>query len=341
MGVDLSGLTPKNVISLRHLRGRLLAVDANNALYQFLAVIRLRDGKPLRGPRGETTSHLAGLFFRSIKLVSEYGIRLVYVFDGRPPELKAVEIQRRRTVRDKAAQQWAEALERKDYSEAFSKAVVSSRLTGEMINDAKRLLKLLGIPLVQAPSEAEAQASYMAARGDVWAAASQDFDSLLFGAPRLVRYLTITGKEFLPSRGTFRALKPEMIELEKMLQTYHIDRKQLIDLSILIGTDFNKGVKGVGPKKALKLIHQFQSIDNLPASIRDHVTPNYQEVRRIFFERAIAGDYAVSSMQPSVEDTISFLCGEKGFSRERVESAMARFVPAVKKMTQTELESFS
>lgn len=341
MGVDLSTLIPKTVISLRHLQGRLLAVDANNALYQFLAVIRLRDGTPLKGPNGEITSHLAGLFFRSIRLISDYGIRLVYVFDGKPPTLKTDEIQRRRRIRDKAAQQWAEALERKDYSDAFSKAVVSSRLTREMTRDAQHLLKLLGIPYLQALGEAEAQASYMASRGDVYAAASQDFDSLLFGAPRLVRYLTIAGKEFLPSKGAFRALTPEIIELSKMRQIYNIDQKQLIDLGIIVGTDFNEGVKGIGPKKALRLIQEFHRIENLPDDIGKKVTPDYEKVRRIFSDYNVVEDYVLSSVPPHVEGVKSFLCGEKGFNRERVESALARFIPALKKITQTGLESFN
>jgi len=147
--------------------------------------------------------------------------------------------------------EWQEALKEGDYAKAFSKAVMTGVLTSEMIDDAKTLLKLLGIPWVQAPAEAEAQAAYMAKRGDVWASSSRDYDSLLFGTPRLVRYLTITGREFLPSKGISRPLKPELIVLEEFLSEIGLTREQLIDLAILIGTDFNDGIKGIGPKTAL------------------------------------------------------------------------------------------
>src|SRR3954449_2695855 len=117
---------------------------------------------------------------------------------------------------------------------------MTSRLTREMVGEARELLRLMGLPTVQAPSEAEAQAAHMAATAPaVWAAASKDYDALLFGAPRLVRFLTISGKEFLPSQGTFRPIVPETIELAALLAAWQIDRAGLIDLALLVGTDFN------------------------------------------------------------------------------------------------------
>src|SRR5204862_7904149 len=172
---------------------------------------------------------------------------------GKPPELKAAEIARRRAVRRRYEAERDEALRAGDEARAYSKATMTSRLTREMVDEARHLLGLLGIPTVQAPSEAEAQAAHMARSGGAWAAGSKDYDSLLFGAPRVVRFLTISGKEFLPSRGTFRPIVPELIELDRFLQTLGITREQLVDVAILIGTDFNPGVKGIGPKKALKL----------------------------------------------------------------------------------------
>ncbi|MCD6240643.1 flap endonuclease-1, partial [Candidatus Bathyarchaeota archaeon] len=257
MGVYLTPIIVKHVLRLEDLKGKSFAVDANNYLYQFLALVRLPDGTPLRDSEGHVTSHLAGLMFRTTRLLYEYKIDLVFVFDGEPPSLKMAEISKRRELRDKAYEEWIRALQQGDLASAFSKAIVTSRLTSEMIEDAKRLLDLLGIPYVQAPSEAEAQAAYMALKGDVWAASSKDYDSLLFGAPRLLRYLTITGKEYLPSKGTFRPLYPELIELNEFLSKHGISHEQLVDLAILIGTDFNEGIKGIGPKKALKLIKTY------------------------------------------------------------------------------------
>src|SRR5206468_3006513 len=195
------------------------AVAGNGELYQFLALIRLRDGTPLRDSTNRITSHLAGLFYRTTRLVADYGLKLIFVFDGVPPPGKAAEIDRRRSIRQRYEAERDEALRAGDEARAYSKATMTSRLTRDMVGEARELLRLLGIPTVQAPSEAEAQAAHMAAVNDVWAAGSKDYDSLLFGAPKVVRFLTISGKEFLPSTGTFRPIVPELIELDRFLQT--------------------------------------------------------------------------------------------------------------------------
>src|SRR5262245_15846524 len=197
MGVLLTPIIVKDTIGLADLRGRRLAVDANGELYQFLALIRLRDGTPLKDSNGRITSHLSGLFYRTTRLIADFGLQLVFVFDGRPPAEKAAEIDRRRAVRARYEQEAADERRADDLALAYSKSTMTSRLTRDMTAEAKELLRLMGLPTVEAPSEAEAQAAYMAQRSDVWAAASKDYDSLLFGAPRLVRFLTLTGREFL------------------------------------------------------------------------------------------------------------------------------------------------
>jgi flap endonuclease-1 len=260
LGVNLTPIILKKTLSLDDLRGKSLAVDASNYLYQFLALIRTRDGTPLKDKNGNITSHLAGLLFRSTRLIQDYEIKLVFVFDGKPPKQKEHEIIKRREQKEKALTEYKQALEKGDLATAWSKAVMTSRLTKSLIEDAKRLLSLLGIPYLQAPSEAEAQTAFMAKKGDVWAASSKDYDSLLFGAPRLLRYLTIYGREFYPSKGTSKPLKPELMELEKILTYHGITQKQLVDIGILIGTDFNQGVKGIGPKTALKLVKVYLKI---------------------------------------------------------------------------------
>lgn len=197
------------------------------------------------------TSHLAGLFYRVTRLIADHGVNLVFVFDGAPPALKAREVAKRREIRRRYEAEHAAAVARGDTAAAYSKATMTSRLTREMVDEARELLRLMGVPTVQAPSEGEAQAAHMAATSaDVWAAASKDYDALLFGAPRLVRFLTISGKEFLSSQGTFRSIVPETIELERLLNAWQIDRERFIDLALHVGTDFNDGVKGIGPKKA-------------------------------------------------------------------------------------------
>jgi len=341
LGVNLTPIITKKILSLEDLRGKSLAVDAQNYLYQFLSLIRMQDGTPLQDSHGNVTSHLAGLMFRSTRLIHDYDIYLVFVFDGQPPALKQHEIMKRREMREKATQEWQKALKAGDYATAFSKAVMTSRLTQPMIEDSKRLLQFLGIPFVQAPSEAEAQTAYMALKGEVWAASSKDYDSLLFGAPRLLRYLTISGREFLPSKGVSRPLKPELIELDKFLSNHEITREQLIDIAVLIGTDFNEGVKGIGPKTALNLIKTHGNIENLPIEVKEKLeVQNYQEVERFFLEPKVTTDYTLRYGALEEEELYRFLCDQRDFSHERVETVIQRMKAFYASRKQTELQKW-
>ena len=338
MGVNLAPILVKREIRLEDLRGKSLAVDANNVLHQFLALIRTGTTSPLMGPDGTVTSHLVGLLYRTTHLISKYHLNLVFVFDGKPPRLKTREIEKRRKLREKAILEWREALKKGNYARAFSKAVRTGVLTSEMIQDAKTLLKLLGIPWVQAPAEAEAQAAYMARRGDVWASSSRDYDSLLFGAPRLVRYLTISGREFLPSKMISRPLKPEIIVLEVFLSKIGVAYEQLIDIAILVGTDFNDGIRGIGPKTALRLIKKYGKIENLPKEIKEKVSPRYEDIRKIFLESEVTDKYSVKYGSPIEDKLYDFLCEKKGFSKPRVERAIQRLKLAQGHIQQPNLE---
>jgi len=323
VGVLLTPIIVKEPLTLKDLRGRLLAVDGPAELYQFLALIRLRDGTPLRDSKGRITSHLSGLFYRVTRLVADYGLKLAFVFDGKPPARKAAELARRRSIRQHYEAEREEALRAGDLATAYSKATMTSRLTKEMIGEARELLRLLGIPTIQAPSEAEAQAAHMAASGAVWAAGSKDYDSLLFGATKLVRFITISGKEFLPSRGTFRPIEPELIDLARFLDALQITRPQLIDLALLVGTDFNDGVKGIGPKKALKLVQHHGSIERMPAAIREAVG-DVDAVRDIYAKPEVTDTYDLQFGEPDFAGVTDFLCTEREFSRERVAAALQR-----------------
>ena len=327
MGVLLTPIITKDAIALEALRGRTLAVDGNGELYQFLALIRLRDGTPLRDSTGRITSHLSGLFYRTTRLIAEHGLALVFVFDGAPPALKAAEIAKRRAVRQRYEAERDAAIEEGDLARAYSKATMTSRLTGEMVGEARELLRLMGLPTVQAPSEAEAQAAHMAATSAaVWAAASKDYDALLFGAPRLVRFLTISGKEFLPSQGTFRPIVPEVLDLASLLARWQLTREQLVDLAILVGTDFTDGVHGIGPKKALRLVQQHGRIEDMPADIRNALAgvEVVNQVRRIFLLPDVTDAFSVDRSEPDFDGVLRFLCDEREFARERVSAALDR-----------------
>ena len=323
MGVALTPIVVKEPLTLEALRGRLLAVDGPAELYQFLALIRLRDGTPLRDSKGRVTSHLNGLFYRVTRLIADYGLKLVFVFDGPPPERKRAELARRREIRQRYEAERDEALRSGDLAAAYSKSTMTSKLTREMVGEARELLRMMGIPTVQAPSEAEAQAAHMAASGAVWAAGSKDYDSLLFGASRLVRFITISGKEFLPSRGTFRPIEPELIDLERFLQALRITRTQLIDLAILVGTDFNDGVKGIGPKKALKLVQDHGAIERMPEAVRSAVG-DVDEIRQIYLQPSITDAFDVRFGEPDFGAIVNFLCTEREFSKDRVTAALER-----------------
>lgn len=324
MGVALTPIIEKRVVGLDAFRGRTIAVDGNLELYQFLSVIRLRDGSPLRDASGRITSHLNGLMFRSTRLMADYDIRPIFVFDGMPPALKAREIEKRRTAREKAAKEYDLAIRGGDYGVAWSKAVMTSRLTREMVNEAKTLLGLLGIPFLQAPSEGEATAAALAKDGVAWAVGSKDYDSLLFGAPRLARFVGVGSREFLPSRGVSRPVSPELIELESWLATIGLRREQLVDLAILVGTDFNEGIPGVGPKRALKLIREFGSIDSLPAEFRSALPNNSDAIREFFVRPPIAAAEDIVRGSLDLAGATRYLCDERGFARHRVESALDR-----------------
>ena len=325
MGVDLGEVLHKRKILLDDLSGKSLAVDAYNTLYQFLAIIRQPDGTPLKDRQGRITSHLSGILYRTANL-GEKGIQLVYVFDGQPPEMKEMEIKRRRKVREEATVKYEAAIKAGSMEDARKYAQATATVKELMIEDSKRLLKGLGIPWVQAPSEGEAQAAYMALKGDVWAAASQDHDSLLFGAPRMVKNLTISGKRKLPNRQAYVEIEPEIIELAETLIDLGLTREQLVDVGILVGTDYNPdGVKGVGPKTALKLVREYGDIATIVNRTPDIDLPeNVNRIKEFFLRPDVRSDYTLNWTKPDVEEIVDFLCKERDFSEDRVRKALDR-----------------
>lgn len=327
--MNITPIIIKRVLNLEKLKGKTIAVDAHNVLHQFLALLRTPLGTPLTDSQGRITSHLVGLASRSTRFSADYDVWPIYVFDGRHPPLKRREVERRREARLKAEREYLSALSEGDYSKAFSKAVRTGRLSKEMVEDAKRLLTLLGIPWVQAPSEGEAQAAYIVVNGDAWTVNSRDYDSLLFGAPRLVRYVTIQGEKYLSSKGIAKRLKPEFIDLKEFLSGLKLKREQLIDVAILIGTDFNEGIRGIGPKKAVRLIKEHGSLQELPLELREHLPKNYKEIRDIYLNPMVTEDYEVKWSPPDEEGLRNFLCYERDFSPMRVQIFISRMKRAL------------
>ncbi len=338
MGIDLSDLVEPRPSALKDFKGRAVAIDGYNALYQFLSSIRQADGTPLMDSKGRITSHLSGTFHRTANLL-EAGIRPVYVFDGKPNPLKAGTLQDRRQRKEKAQAEWDEALEAGDTETARMKAQQTSRLTKEMAAQAKQLLGYMGVPCVQAEEDGEAQASYMASKGEVYAAASQDYDSLLFGAPVLVRNMTLSGRRKLPRKNVYVDVVPEVLKLGELLGALGITREQLVDMGVLMGTDFNQGVKGIGPKKALKLIREHGSGE---AAIREQKldVPGFENVREIFLSPKTTDDYTLSWGKADRERILAMLCGEFEFSEQRLMSTLDKISEGQKARAQQSLDSW-
>ena len=324
MGVQLSEIIKPRPIEFKSLAGKKIAVDAMNSIYQFLSSIRQPTGEPLKDSRGRVTSHLTGLFYRNVNLL-EYGIMPVYIFDGRPPELKRAVTEKRKEIRSNAHEKWKVALAEGRMEDARTYAQQASKLTGEMIEDSKKLLGYMGMPFIEAPGEGEAQAAFMANKGEVWAAASQDYDSLLFGAPRLIRNLTISGRRKLPRKNIYVDIRPEILHLDEVLKNLEITHDQLVEIGILIGTDYNpKGVAGIGPKRALALIKE--QIDAKSAIREKELEINFDtdEIKDLFLNFDTASDYKLEWNLPDEKKTIGLLCDEHDFSVERVKKGLAR-----------------
>lgn len=335
MGVNLKDLIPEDakiiIENMRSLKGKVIAIDAYNALYQFLAAIRQPDGTPLMDSQGRITSHLSGLFYRTINLVEE-GLKIVYVFDGKPPELKARELERRRALKEESARKYEAAVEAGDLEAARRYAMMASKLTDEMVKEAKKLLDALGVPYVQAPAEGEAQAAYLVKKGDAYASASQDYDSLLFGSPRLIRNLTISGKRKLPRREEYIEVKPEMIELNTLLSKLDLTLENLVDIGILVGTDYNpEGFEGIGVKKAYQLVKTYGSIEKIPkALLKSSVEVDVLEIKKYFLQPPVTDSYKIEWREPDEKLVFEILVNEHDFSEDRVKNALERFTKAYK-----------
>ncbi len=276
MGLQIGEIVPKKEIQLSNLMNKTLAVDAFNTIYQFLSSIRQLDGTPLKDNKGNITSHLSGLFYRNMKLILE-NIKLVYVFDGKPPVLKKRTSEMRQSAKDNAQKKYDVAKKQGDIALMRRYSQQLTKLTDEMIDESKELLEAMGIEVMQAPSEGEAQAAHFAKRKRFYAIASQDYDSLLFGAPLLIQNLTLARKR--KTMTGYVSITPMEIDLQTVLNKLQINHDQLICLGILCGTDYNpRGVKNIGPKKALDIVRKFKQ----PALIFKSVEENIKNLEEPF-----------------------------------------------------------
>jgi len=318
MGIQIFDILPKRDIEIEDLKGRILAVDAFLWLHQFLSIIRQPDGTPLMDSKGRITSHLSGILYRSARLI-ESGLKLVFVFDGPSPKLKSSTVEERKNLKEQAKIKWREALDEENLEEAKKAAQATSYLTGEMIQQSKNLLEFMGIPVIQAPSEGEAQCAYLCQEGYVYAVSSQDSDSLLFNSPRLVRNLSMTGRRKLPRQDTYVEIKPELIELETALKNLGITREQLITIGLLVGGDYNPGIKGYGPKKALELVKKEKTLKKVLEKIEWNHEMSAEEIYDFYLKPDIDKEVSFEFTNPQPEKILKFMVDEHEFSQERIE----------------------
>jgi flap endonuclease-1 len=331
LGLDLKQLCVREKTNLESFASKIVAIDAYNAIYQFLSIIRGPDGLPLSDHNGRITSHISGLFYRNINFLS-LGIKPVYVFDGKPPSLKSAEIQRRKQVKKDATIKYEIAISEGNYVEAKKFAQQTSVLRDDMVEESKKFLDLFGIPWIQAPSEGESTAAHLTNTGQAYASASQDFDSLLFGAKRLVRNFTNSGKRKLPNRNTTIEIEPELILLEKTLAELGVTREQLVDIGILIGTDFNPdGFERIGPKTALKMVKEHGNLENIP-QIQDKLNEiDYKQIREIFLKPKVANVSEIKFGNVDYVGIVNYLTKERSFSLDRVDTSLNRLKKSYEK----------
>jgi len=338
MGLQIGEIIPKKEIFLSDLKGKTIAVDAFNAIYQFLTTIRQPDGTPLKDSKGNITSHLSGLFYRNMNLILE-GIKLIYVFDGEAPELKFKTWKNREEIKEKYKEKYERALEEEDTEAMARYSRFDVRLDKQKISESKELLEAMGIAILQAPGEGEAQASYLAETNLAYAVSSQDYDCLMFKAPRLIQNLSMARKRKTISG--FKEIFPQIIELKNVLKELEINQEQLICLGILCGTDYNPGgVKGLGPKKSLKLVREHKKKEKIFEAVEKSGIYNldfdwkiiYDEIENPKIEKKIKIEF------PKInKEKLKDILLKHEFSEERIEKQLIKLDEYIKKSKQKTL----
>lgn len=306
-------------------------------MYQFLIAVRQEGGNSLTNEEGETTSHLMGMFYRTIRLM-ENGIKPVYVFDGKPPELKGGELAKRQERRAEAQENLEKATEAGDTEnvDKFTRRLV--KVTKEHGEECQKLLGLMGVPWIVAPCEAEAQCCSLVKAGKVYAVGTEDMDALTLGTEVLLRHLTFSEARKMPIKE---------FHLKKVLEGLEISQEQFIDLCILLGCDYCETIKGIGPKRAIDLIKEHKTIDKIIEKIdKDKYTiPEnwmYKEARELFLKPTVTDPETIELKwsEPDEEGIVQFMCKEKGFNEERMRNGVKKILKARNTGTQVRLDSF-
>ena len=334
MGLNLKELVVREKTTLEAFSNKIVAIDAYNAIYQFLASIRGQDGLQLTDGEGRITSHLSGLLYRNVNFLS-LGIKPVYVFDGKPPSLKTAEIERRKQIKKDATVKYEKAISEGNMEDARKYAQQTTSMKDGMVKESKEFLTYFGIPYIEAPSEGEATAAYLTNTGQAYASASQDYDSILCGAKKLVRNFTSSGRRKIPNRNTYIDVLPEIIETQKTLDSLKMTREELVDVGILIGTDFNpNGFERIGLKTAMKLFKQHKRLEDIPQIQEQLGKIEYEKIRQIFLNPDVADVDEIIFKEVDYDGILNYLVKERGFSEDRIQSTLNRLKKALERKSQ-------
>lgn len=316
--------------------GRKVAVDASMSIYQFLIAVR-QDGSTLMNADGETTSHLMGMFYRTIRMI-ENGIKPVYVFDGKPPDMKSGELAKRQEKREESQASLKIAEEKGDAEgvEKFQKRLV--KVTRLHNDECKQLLRLMGVPYIEAPGEAEAQCAALVKAGKVFAVGTEDMDALTFGSSIVLRHLTFSETRKMPIKEFY---------LDRVLKGLEMNQDEFIDLCILLGCDYCDSIRGIGPKRAMELIRQHKNIETVVKNLdlKKYPIPEnwpFEQARRLFKEPDVADAETldIKWIEPDEEELVKFMVNEKGFNEERIRNGVKKLEKAKAGSTQGRLETF-
>jgi flap endonuclease-1 len=322
---DLRGLAVLSEMSWDAVSGSVVAVDAHNWLYRYLTTtVKWTNDEVYTTEAGEEVANLVGVV-QGLPKFLDHDLTPVFVFDGGVTGLKDDEVAKRRERRERAEKRLTDAKERGDAVEAARLEARTQRLTDVILQTTRDLLGLLDVPLVDAPAEGEAQAAYMARRGDVDYAGSEDYDSLLFGAPLTLRRLTSKGK-------------PELMDLDATLDHHGITLEQLIDVAVLCGTDFNPGVDGVGPKTALQAVKTHDDLWGV-LDAEEWQVEHADRVRGLFRDPPVTDDYAVDTdLDPDVTAARTYVTEKWGVDADEVARGFDRIESA---LVQTGLDRWT
>ncbi|KAL5106391.1 Flap endonuclease 1 [Taenia crassiceps] len=316
--------------------GRKVAIDASLCLYQFLVAVR-SEGNNLANEAGESTSHLMGMFYRTIRML-EGGLKPVYVFEGKPPRLKSGELAKRTERREENAKELGKAKEVGDVEaiEKYSRRLV--KITSQHSEDCKTLLRLMGVPFVEAPGEAEAQCAALAKSGKVFAVGTEDMDALAFGAPVLLRHLTFSEARKMPV---------QEFNLQKILDSMDLTMNQFVHLCVMLGCDYCESIKGIGPKKSVELIQRYKSLESILEHIdtKKYQPPEgwvYKEAVRLFVEPDVIDPATIELRwtEPNEDGIVEFMCAKNGFNEERIRNGVKKIQKSRTISTQGRIDNF-